>query len=77
MSKPIDSFSVGSFQIALWENQAEGRTYKNVSVRKSFFNKKENKLDHQTLTLDPTELGCVAGLLRRMEEAVIQRRTEE
>jgi hypothetical protein len=78
MNKPIESFSVGGLNLALWENEGEeGRTYKTVSLRKSFFNRSENKLDQQSLTLDPTEVSCLASLLCRMANAVITSRTTE
>lgn len=77
-NQPIDSFFVGAFNVALWENDGEGgRTYRTVSLRKSFFNKKEDKLDQQTVSIDPTEVSCVIALLQRMEQQVIQRKNGE
>ena len=69
---PITSFSVQGLSVSLWENESEGRKYKNVSVKRSFFNKKKNEYENQTITLSPSEIGCLAGLLRKMEEAVVQ-----
>ncbi len=78
-NKPILSFSVGAFSVSLWENAVENddgtsRTYKSVTLRKSFYNRKENRLDAQTVTVNPPEIGCLVSLLQKMGEAVIQNR---
>ena len=78
VNKPLESFSVAGLSVSLWENKADNadgtdRTYRSVTIRKAFFSRKENQLTTQTLSLTPTEVSCLAALLRRMEEAVIQK----
>lgn len=77
-NKPLQSFSVAGLSVSLWENTADNadgseRTYRSATIRKAFFNRKENQLSTQTLSLTPAEVSCLAGLLERMEEAVIQK----
>lgn len=37
MTKPIQKFSVGGIQIAIWENEAkEGRTFNSVTMQKRY-----------------------------------------
>lgn len=78
--RPIVSFSVGGFSVALWQNTFDNgdgttRHAKSVSLRRSFFNKKEDKLDDQTITVSPQEIGCLIQLLSRMEQAVVEERS--
>ena len=77
VNKPLESFSVAGLSVSLWENTAENndgteRTFKSVTIRKSFFNRKESQLASQTLSLNPSEVSCLVQLLRKMEDAVIQ-----
>ena len=71
--KPLVSFSVGSLSVSLWQNDVEGsdRKYKNVTIRKTFPGK-DGDMDSRAVTINPAEVGCLAGLLAKMEEAVIQ-----
>ena len=67
MRKPLKSFTVGKLSVSLWDNGQ----YKNVSVRKTFFNTKEKKPDHQAVSVDPSDVPCLIRLLRKMENEVI------
>jgi hypothetical protein len=71
--KPLVSFSVGSLSVSLWQNDVEGseRKYKTVTIRKTFPGK-DGEMDSRAVSINPAEVGCLAGLLTRMEEAVIQ-----
>jgi len=74
--KPVKSFAVGGLSVALWENEADNgdgtkRKYRSVTMRRCFYNKKESCLDTQTIHVSPEEVGCMAELLKRMEEAVV------
>ena len=71
--KPLVSFSVGPLSVSLWENDVEGteRKFKSVTIRKTFTNR-EGQPDARTVSINTAEVGCLAGLLTRMEEAVIQ-----
>jgi hypothetical protein len=77
-NKPLLSYSAGGLSVSMWENTADNadgseRTYRSVTIRKEFFSRKENQLSNQTLSLTPSEVSCLAGLLERMEEGVIQK----
>lgn len=77
--KPLVSFSVGPFSVALWENEVENgdgsqRVTKSVSVRRAYFDKKENQLKEQKMSVNPAEISAVRLLLGQMEQAVIDRR---
>lgn len=74
--KPVVSFNVGGLSVALWENEREGRVVRSVSVKKSFWDREKEEYDHRTVTLNLNEVSCLAGLLRKMEEAVINERSE-
>ena len=71
--KPLVSFSVGSLSVSLWQNDVGGsdRKFKTVTIRKAFPGK-DGEMDSRTVSINPAEVGCLAGLLTRMEEAVIQ-----
>jgi len=72
--KPLKSFAVGPLRVAMWENPANDgseRTFKSVTISKAYFDKKENAWDRQSVSLNLTGVGCMAALLRRMEEAVV------
>jgi hypothetical protein len=78
VNKPVESFSVSGLSVSLWENKADNddgsdRTYKSVTIRKSYFSRKENQLTSQTLSLTPVEVSCLVSLLRKMEDTVIQK----
>jgi hypothetical protein len=75
--KPLKSFSVGPLSVSLWENDIEGsdRKMKSVTVRKVFTNR-EGSSDHRSVSINPAEVGCLAGLLLKMEEAVVQQQGE-
>ena len=80
--RPLASFSVGGYSVALWENPFDNgdgsqRLVKSVSLRKAFYNKKDQKLEEQKIHIGPAELGCVIGLLTEMERTVIERRGAE
>jgi hypothetical protein len=73
--KPLLGFSVGPLSVALWENDAEtgdgtARKFKSVTVRKVF--NKGGEMDARSISINPAEVGCLAGLLKKMEEAIIQ-----
>ena len=56
-NKPLLSFSVAGLSVSMWENTADKadggeRTYRSVTIRKSFFSRKENQLTTQTLVAD-------------------------
>jgi hypothetical protein len=70
--KPLVSFSVGPLSVSLWENDVKGteRKFKSVTVRKTFTNG-DGQPDARTVSINTAEVGCLAGLLTRMEEAVI------
>jgi hypothetical protein len=70
--KPLVSYSVGPLSVSLWENDIEGtdRKFKSVTIRKTFQN--NGNLDHRTVSINTAEVGCLAGLLTKMEETVIQ-----
>jgi hypothetical protein len=77
--RPLLSVAVGGLSVALWENTFDTedgtqRTSKSVSVRRSFFNRKENRFDDQSITINPSDIGCLRLLLGRMEQAVIEER---
>jgi hypothetical protein len=77
--KPLVSFSTGPFSVALWENEIDNgdgsqRVAKSVSVRRVYFDKKENQLKDQKLSVNPAEVGALRLLLTQMEQAVIDRR---
>jgi hypothetical protein len=71
--KPLVSFSVGAISVSCWENEVEGseRKFKSVTIRKAFQGK-DGEMDSRTVSVNPSEVGCLAGLLSKMEEAVIQ-----
>ena len=73
--KPLVGFSVGPLSVALWENDADAgdgtaRKFKTVTVRKVF--NKAGEMDARSISINPAEIGCLVGLLKKMEEAVIQ-----
>jgi hypothetical protein len=73
--KPLVSFSVAALSVSLWENDTDNgdgttRKYKTVTVRKSFSS--GGQMDSRTVSISPAEVGCLAALLHKMEEAVIQ-----
>lgn len=73
--KPLVSFSVGGLSVACWENDADAgdgstRKFKSVTIRKVF--NKSGEMDARSISINPAEVGCLAALLRKMEEAVIQ-----
>jgi hypothetical protein len=77
-TKPLESFSVGGLSVSLWENRTDGsegndRTFRSVTLRKAYYNRKESQLASQSLSIGPAEVACLIGLLKKMEEAVIQR----
>jgi hypothetical protein len=79
-NKPLVSLSIGPYFAGLWENTVNAgdgtqAIVKAVSLRKGFFNKKANKLDHQTISIKPHELGSVIALLQQMHNSVIENRT--
>ncbi len=79
VKKPLVSLSVGAFNIALWENEFDNgdgsqRVSKSVSLRRAYFDRKENQLKEQRISLNPTELGALKLLLEQMEQEVIERR---
>lgn len=81
-NRPLASLSTGPYAVSLWENQIDTgdgsqRTMKSVSLRKGYFDKKQGKLDHQTVTINPAELGAVIQLLTEMQRKVIDRRGDE
>jgi len=72
----LKSFAVGGLSVALWENEADNgdgskRKYRSVTMRRCYFNKKENQTATQTINVSPEEVGCMAELLKRMQEAVV------
>jgi len=71
--KPLVSFAVGSQSVSLWENDVEGseRTFKTVTIRKTFPGK-DGELTSRSVSINPAEVACLAGLLAKMQEAVIQ-----
>lgn len=75
-NRPLISFGVGGYSVALWENPVDAgdgtqRTMRSVSLRRGYFNKKEGKLVEQKITINPAEVGCVAALLEQMERAML------
>jgi anthranilate phosphoribosyltransferase len=72
-NKPLVSFSVGPLSVSLWENDVQGadRKFKSVTIRKMFTNR-DGHPDARTVSINTAEVGCLAGLLQKMEEAVIQ-----
>jgi hypothetical protein len=70
--KPLVSFSVGSLSVSLWQNDVDGseRKYKTVTIRKTFPGK-DGEMEARAVSINPAEVGCLAGLLGKMEEAVI------
>jgi hypothetical protein len=78
-NRPLRSFGVAGLSVALWENThdtEEGgqRTSRTVSVRRSFFNRKEGRFDEQTITIAMSDVACLRHLLARMEQAVVDER---
>ena len=73
--KPLVSYSVGPLSVSLWENDIEGteRKSKSVTIRKTFSS--NGQLDHRSVSINTSEVGCLAGLLHRMEDAVVQEQT--
>ncbi len=71
-NRPLVSFSVGGLSVSLWENAIDGsdRTFKSVTVRKMF--NKDGQADSRSITINPAEIGCMIGLLSRMESQVIE-----
>lgn len=79
---PLHSFSVQGLSVSLWENQNDQedgtvRTSRSVQVRKSFFSRRDNAFAEQKISLNPTELSCLAELLRRMEEHIVEHRCSD
>jgi hypothetical protein len=77
-NKPLVSYSVGPLSVSLWENDVEGkeRKFKSVTIRKTFTNR-DGQPDARTVSINTAEVGCLAGLLTRMEEAVIQQQAQD
>ena len=76
-NRPLESFSVGGLSVSLWENRTDGndggeRTFRSVTIRKAYFSRKDNQLASQSVSIGPAEVACLIGLLKKMEEAVIQ-----
>ena len=73
--KPLISFTVGPLSVSLWENDIEGtdRKSKSVTVRKTF--NTNGQLDSRSVSINLNEVACLAGLLQRMEAAVVQEQT--
>jgi hypothetical protein len=74
--KPLEGFSVGNLSVTLWENTFETpegpRPVKSVSVRKTFYNKEKKDTEARTVSVDLQEIGCLIGLLSKMEAAVVR-----
>ncbi len=75
---PTVSFNVGGLSVALWENEREKGegTRKSVTVRKSFWSAEKKGFEERSITLNVNEVSCLARLLQKMQEAVIERRGE-
>lgn len=77
--RPMVSFHCGSLGAAYWETErrnGEG-TRKSVSVRKSVYNKDRNEFDEMVIWLNVTEVSCLADLLAKMANAVVDQRGAE
>ena len=76
--KPLVSFSVGPLSVSLWENDVKGkdRKFRTVTIRKTFTNG-EGQPDARTVSVNTAEVGCLAGLLTRMQDAVVQHQETE
>lgn len=77
--KPLASFAVGPYSIALWENEFDNgdgtqRVAKSVTLRKVYFDRKENVLKDQKISMNQAELGAIKLLISEMEQTVIERR---
>lgn len=76
---PVVSLATGGLSVALWENAVAGedgaeRTMKSVSIRRSYFNRKDNQFAEQKMSINPYEVACLVGLLQEMQRALIDRR---
>ena len=79
--RPLLSLAVGGLQVAVWENAVDygdggERVTKSVSLRRSYFSKKDNGFVEQKMTLLPNDLGTLVTLLTEAQKAVIDRRGE-
>lgn len=79
--RPFFSAAVGGLQIAVWENAVDNgdggeRTTKSVTLRRSYFSKKDNGFVEHKVTLLPQELGTLIALLTEAQRAAIDRRGE-
>lgn len=77
-NKPLKSFFVGPYSASLWGNTYDApdgtqRIMKSITLRKSFQNK-EKQMDHQSVSMNPAEIGSVIALLQEMQNAVIEER---
>jgi hypothetical protein len=75
----LASLGVGPYSASLWNNQVDAgdgtqRMMKSISFRKGYYSKKEKTVKHQSVSIDPAELGSVIRLLQQMHEEVIERR---
>jgi hypothetical protein len=80
--RPLASFGVGPYSVSLWGNPVGNedgvqRVMKSVSLRKGYFDKDENKMKHQSLSINPAEIGSVIALLGEMQNTVIEDRRQE
>lgn len=39
---PVKNYRTGSIEVALWENEVEERTFKNVTINRSYKDKEDN-----------------------------------
>jgi len=80
-NQPLVSYSVGGLSVSLWENTYENddgsqRSSKSVSLRRTYFSRKDKEFVEQKITMNPAELGCLRAMLKRMETAVMDERGE-
>lgn len=75
-NQTIAVYAMPPLWVKLWENEAENadgtkRTYRTVSIVKSFHNKKTNLIEFDNLSLYPSQIGCLIKLLERMQDTAL------
>lgn len=80
-NKPLASSSVGPYSAGLFQNviaNGDGKevTVKSLSLSKGYFDKRENQMKRQSISIKPAELGSVIALLQQMQTVVIENRTQ-
>ena len=80
MGKVEKYYNNGKFQITLFRNKANGKSYDSIRVKKSLikYNKPLiNKKGEQAIDIYPSELAMIRGVMELMENYYFKKRLEK